>query len=57
MYEIASMLTRGTAAYDKLPREAAWLDIQPLERILSTVPKPRVLSTNISTGWLPTNFR
>ena len=57
MYEIVSMLTRGTAKYDKLSREAVRLDIQPLEKILNTVPKPRVLGTHMPPGWLPEKFR
>ena len=57
MYEIVSMLTRGTAKYDKLSREAVWLDIQPLEKILNTVPKPRGLGTHMPPGWLPEKFR
>ena len=57
MFEIVSMLTRGSADYDPLPREAAWIDIQPLERVMDTLPKPRILGTHIPLGWLPTNFR
>lgn len=51
------MLTRGSAEYDPLPREAAWIDVRPLKDVLRDLPKPRVLATHVPLSYLPNNFR
>ena len=56
-WEIMSMLIAGKAEYINSTKEFSWLDATPLDEIQKRYPKPRVLCTHVSLGWMPDSFR
>ncbi|KAF6022730.1 hypothetical protein EB796_018959 [Bugula neritina] len=46
MWEIMTMLLRGSAEYIRSPKEACMIDLFPLKKTDAVFPSPRVLNTH-----------
>jgi len=57
MWEIMTMLLRGSAEYIKDPKVACMMDMFPLKKTDAVFPSPRVLNTHYRLDVLPKEFR
>ncbi|KAF6036720.1 hypothetical protein EB796_004962 [Bugula neritina] len=57
MWEIMTMLLRGSAEYIRSPKEACMIDLFPLKKTDAVFPSPRVLNTHYRLDVLPKEFR
>ena len=57
IWEIMTMLLRGSAEYIKLSKEVLMLDINPVTEYDRIFPSPRVLCAHLRLDVLPKEFR
>ena len=57
MWEVMTMLLRGSAEYVKESKALCMLDFFPVTKIDTMFPSPRVLNTHYRLDVLPSEFR
>ena len=57
MWDIMTMLLRGSAEYVKESKELCMLDFFPVTKLDGLFPSPRVLNTHYRLDVLPSQFR